>query len=65
MERKNIDEANNDQIGGAPVGRQGTGEDIARVISFLVDDHSDFITGSIIPVTGGMDVLSKSIRSWD
>ncbi|WHX98926.1 SDR family oxidoreductase [Neobacillus sp. DY30] len=42
-----------------PVGRHGTGEDISRVISFLVDDKSDFITGSIIPVTGGMDVLGK------
>jgi 3-oxoacyl-[acyl-carrier protein] reductase len=42
-----------------PVGRQGTGEDISRVISFLVDEKSDFITGSIIPVTGGKDVLGK------
>lgn len=42
-----------------PVGRHGTGEDISRIISFLVDDKSDFITGSIIPVTGGMDVLGK------
>jgi 3-oxoacyl-[acyl-carrier protein] reductase len=58
---KNINETNYDQ-NGAPIGRQGTGEDIARVISFLVDDNSDFITGSIIPVTGGMDVLTKNIR---
>ncbi|MDR7075442.1 3-oxoacyl-[acyl-carrier protein] reductase [Neobacillus niacini] len=43
-----------------PVGRQGTGEDISRVISFLIDEKSDFITGSIIPVTGGMDVLGKA-----
>lgn len=43
-----------------PVGRQGTGEDISRVISFLLDEKSDFITGSIIPVTGGMDVLGKA-----
>ncbi|MEC1521336.1 SDR family oxidoreductase [Neobacillus niacini] len=42
-----------------PVGRHGTGEDISRVISFLVDEKSDFITGSIIPVTGGKDVLGK------
>jgi 3-oxoacyl-[acyl-carrier protein] reductase len=59
---KNIDETTDDQNGAAPVGRHGTGEDIARVISFLVDDNSDFITGSIIPVTGGMDVLTKNIR---
>jgi len=43
-----------------PVGRQGTGEDISRVIAFLVDEKSDFITGCIIPVTGGMDVLGKA-----
>ncbi len=42
-----------------PVGRPGTGEDIARLISFLVEDKSSFITGSIIPVTGGKDVLGK------
>lgn len=42
-----------------PVGRYGTGEDIARVVSFLCDEHSDLITGSIIPVTGGKDVLNK------
>lgn len=47
-----------------PVGRQGTGEDISRVISFLVDEKSDFITGSIIPVTGGMDVLGKAYSQY-
>lgn len=38
-----------------PVGRPGTGEDIARVIRFLVDPDSDFITGAVIPVTGGFN----------
>ncbi|RYL92163.1 SDR family oxidoreductase [Sporolactobacillus sp. THM7-4] len=42
-----------------PVGRTGTGEDIARVISFLCHEDSDFITGSVISVTGGNDVLNK------
>lgn len=45
------------------IGRQGTGEDIARVISFLIDEKSDFITGSIIPVTGGFDVLGKVLKT--
>lgn len=44
-----------------PIGRPGTGEDIARVISFLCNEDSDFITGSVIPVTGGKDVLNKHI----
>ncbi|MBA4537977.1 SDR family oxidoreductase [Bacillus aquiflavi] len=43
----------------SPVSRPGTGEDVGRVISFLCDEKSDFITGAIIPVTGGKDVLGK------
>jgi 3-oxoacyl-[acyl-carrier protein] reductase len=42
-----------------PIGRPGTGEDIARVIRFLVDPQSDFITGAIIPVTGGFAQTGK------
>ncbi|MGG3449932.1 MULTISPECIES: SDR family oxidoreductase [Bacillaceae] len=45
-----------------PVGRPGTGEDIARVVAFLVSEESSFITGAIIPVTGGQDVLGKHFR---
>lgn len=59
MEGKNIEEAAGAYESASPVGRPGTGEDIARVISFLTDEKSDFITGSIIPVTGGKDVLGK------
>lgn len=36
-----------------PIGRLGTGEDIARVVEFLTQERSDFITGAVIPVTGG------------
>lgn len=42
-----------------PVGRPATGEDIARIIAFLCEENSDMITGSIIEVTGGVDVLHK------
>ncbi|XJZ25837.1 SDR family oxidoreductase [Bacillota bacterium Lsc_1132] len=45
-----------------PVGRPGTGEDVARIIAFLADEKSSFITGSIIPVTGGADVLGKIMK---
>lgn len=44
---------------GTPVQRAGTGEDIARMISFLCEEKSDFITGAVISVTGGKDVLAK------
>lgn len=40
--------------------RPGTGEDVSRVIAFLLGEQSDFITGAVIDVTGGMD----PIRSW-
>ncbi|PYZ97210.1 3-oxoacyl-ACP reductase [Alteribacter lacisalsi] len=42
-----------------PVGRSGTGEDIARTVLFLADNNSDMITGTVIEVTGGVDVLHK------
>lgn len=59
---KSVDDARGESDAFVPVGRPGTGGDIARVVSFLVDDKSDFITGSIIPVTGGKDVLGKAFR---
>ncbi|WP_096189720.1 SDR family oxidoreductase [Evansella halocellulosilytica] len=42
-----------------PIGRSGTGEDIARTVSFLSHENADMITGSVIEVTGGMDVLHR------
>lgn len=59
---KNIEESISAGGTNLPFGRQGTGEDIARVIAFLIDEKSDFITGSIIPVTGGIDVLGKAFK---
>lgn len=55
----NIDDVRQLQDDYTPIGRPGTGEDIARMIAFLCDQDSDFITGSIIQVTGGKDVLTK------
>ncbi|HTU71620.1 MAG TPA: beta-ketoacyl-ACP reductase [Candidatus Baltobacteraceae bacterium] len=37
-----------------PIGRLGQPEEIARVVRFLVDDNSGFITGSTYDVNGGM-----------
>ncbi|MEM7281765.1 MAG: SDR family NAD(P)-dependent oxidoreductase [Pseudomonadota bacterium] len=37
-----------------PVRRYGTAEDVAGPISFLCGPESDYITGSVINVTGGM-----------
>ncbi|WP_328703129.1 SDR family oxidoreductase [Alkalihalobacterium elongatum] len=42
-----------------PVGRSGTGEDIARAISFLCQENSDMITGTVLEITGGLDVINS------
>lgn len=41
----------------SPVGRPGSGEDVSRVVRFLAHTDSDFITGAIIPVTGGYSTV--------
>ena len=45
-----------DKGNNAPIGRPGSGEDIGRVVTFLTSENSDFITGSIIDVTGGFHI---------
>jgi len=37
--------------------RPGSGEDAARVVGFLCDDDSDYITGTVIDVSGGLDPI--------
>ncbi len=37
-----------------PVKRIGTPEDVAKVVTFLVSSDSDYLTGQVIPVDGGM-----------
>jgi 3-oxoacyl-[acyl-carrier protein] reductase len=41
-----------------PLGRLGQPEDCARVIEFLATDLSDFVTGQVISVDGGMGHLN-------
>lgn len=55
-----ISEAREISDGDTPLGRTGSGEDIARVIAFLCDVDSDFITGNIMDISGGLD----PIRPW-
>ncbi|MDQ0416556.1 3-oxoacyl-[acyl-carrier protein] reductase [Croceifilum oryzae] len=40
-----------------PRGRPGSGEDVARIVHFLLQEQSDFMTGSVLNVTGGLDVI--------
>jgi 3-oxoacyl-[acyl-carrier protein] reductase len=58
-ERIGIEEARqNDyqkQSGGIPLGRVATPEEIADLVLFLVSDHSNYITGEAINISGGVN----------
>ncbi|RSK28157.1 SDR family oxidoreductase [Bacillus sp. HMF5848] len=59
MKEASIDEALLKFDEHTPIGRSGTGEDIARVITFLCEEKSDMITGTVIEVTGGLNVINR------
>lgn len=44
-----------------PLGRPGTGEDVVRVIGFLCEEKSDFVTGNMINVSGGLDPIRNQL----
>ncbi|MEO0936583.1 MAG: SDR family NAD(P)-dependent oxidoreductase [Pseudomonadota bacterium] len=53
------DEGMRDKVGeDVPLGRVGRDEDIAACMQFLCGKGGSFITGAIIPVSGGIQVLS-------
>ena len=39
-----------------PLGRMGRPDEVARVVHFLCDDASSYITGQVFAVNGGMDM---------
>ena len=59
MKEKEIQLVRDIHDGKTPIGRPGTGEDIARIISFLCQEDSDLITGSVISASGGVHVVNK------
>jgi NAD(P)-dependent dehydrogenase (short-subunit alcohol dehydrogenase family) len=46
-----------DEIRRIPLGRRGTPDDVARWIVALVDPTADWITGQVITVDGGLDLV--------
>ena len=52
-----------DLIDAQPTKKIGKPKDIANVVSFLLSDESDFITGQIIHVDGGRSIGSTDRKS--
>ncbi|MEH7456045.1 3-oxoacyl-ACP reductase FabG [Bacillus pseudomycoides] len=50
------DKVKEKMVGGIPVGRIGTPQDIANAASFLASDYASYITGEILHVSGGLHV---------
>lgn len=44
------------RVADTPLGRLGTVEDIARAIGYLLDAESDFVTGQVLSVDGGIGI---------
>ena len=59
---KSIDEVEHEFDSESPLGRPGAGEDVARVILFLCQNKSNFLTGNVIDVTGGFDPIRANIK---
>ncbi len=59
---KRIEEVLGMSDGETPRGRPGSGEDIARVIAYLCDEDSDFITGNIMDISGGLDPIRPYVK---
>ena len=48
------EKARNELIGQIPMGRLGSADDVAEVVLFLSSAASDYITGQVVSVNGGM-----------
>ena len=40
-------------LGGVPLGRAGTADECARVILWLLSDEASYVTGALVPISGG------------
>ena len=51
---KNIDDSMKQALADVPLGRYGTPEEIGYLVAFLASDKASYITGTMIPIDGGM-----------
>ena len=42
------------QVSGIPLGRPGQPQEVAAVVAFLVSDDASYVSGAVIPVSGGL-----------
>ena len=48
-----------------PIGRLGEVDDVAALVLFLASEASSFITGTAIPIDGGMTAGFSTTAGWD
>jgi 3-oxoacyl-[acyl-carrier protein] reductase len=56
MTKNMTDEAKSQVNGMIPMGKMGTTSDIANLVLFLAGENSNYITGQVICVDGGMAI---------
>ncbi len=56
MTRALSEKAKETGVAAVPMGRMGSVEDVAELVAFLAGDRSDYITGQVICVDGGMAI---------
>jgi 3-oxoacyl-[acyl-carrier protein] reductase len=54
MTRNLPENMKNKYVEGIPLGRFGTPEDVAKVVSFLASDNASYVTGEVVRVNGGL-----------